>query len=62
MTEICNSINFNISEIWTLSILQGYYFFNGTNDNRSTQYIGLNLTYNFLNCIQLTMYEKRKLC
>ncbi len=48
MTEICNSINFNISEIWTVSVLQGYYYFDGTNSSRGTQYMGLNVTYNFL--------------
>jgi hypothetical protein len=48
MTEICNSINFNISEKVAVAVLQGYYFFDGTNNNRSTQYMGFNLTYNFL--------------
>jgi hypothetical protein len=60
MTEICNSINFNITEIWTLSILQGYYFMDGTNDNRSTQYMGLNVTYNFLKWHTLNHARKRK--
>lgn len=60
MTEICNSINFNITEIWTLSILQGYYFIEGTNDNRSTQYMGLNVTYNFLKWHTLNHVRKRK--
>ncbi len=60
MTEICNSINFNITEIWTLSILQGYYFIDGTNDNRSTQYMGLNVTYNFLKWHTLNHARKRK--
>ncbi len=60
MTEICNSINFNITEIWTLSFLQGYYFIDGTNDNRSTQYMGLNVTYNFLKWHTLNHARKRK--
>lgn len=36
MTEICNSINFNISENVAVAVTQGYVFFDGTNDNRST--------------------------
>jgi len=48
MTEICNSINFNISEKVALAISQGYYFFDGTYSNRTAQYMGVNLTYNFL--------------
>jgi len=48
MTEICNSINFNVSENVALAITQGYYFVDGTNSSRSTQYIGLSFTYNFL--------------
>jgi len=48
MTEICNSINFNISERWAVAVTQGYYFFDGTNDSRSTQYMGFAVTYNFL--------------
>jgi hypothetical protein len=48
MTEICNSINFNISEQVAVAVTQGYYFFDGTNDNRSTQFMGLSVTYNFL--------------
>ena len=48
MTEICNSINFNASETVAIAITQGYYFFDGTNSNRNGQYVGLNLTYNFL--------------
>ena len=30
MTEICNSINFNISTTVALAVTQGYYFFDGT--------------------------------
>ena len=48
MTEICNSINFNISEIFQIAVIQGYYFFDGTNSSRNTQFMGFNLTYNFL--------------
>lgn len=48
MTEICNSINFNITENVALAVTQGYYFFDGTNSSRSTQYMGFTLTYNFL--------------
>jgi hypothetical protein len=48
MTEICNSINFNVTTTVTVAITQGYYFFDGTNDSRSTQYVGFSLTYNFL--------------
>ncbi|MGZ3754360.1 MAG: hypothetical protein ACXVAY_00125 [Mucilaginibacter sp.] len=48
MTEICNSINFNISANSTIAVVQGYYFFDGTNSNRSAQYMGFSFTYNFL--------------
>lgn len=48
MTEICNSINFNISTIVTVAVLQGYVFLDGTNSSRNTQYMGLCVTYNFL--------------
>ncbi len=48
MTEICNSINFNISENVALAVVQGYYFFDGTNDSRTAQYMGISFTYNFL--------------
>jgi hypothetical protein len=48
MTEICNSINFNISETVAVAVTQGYIFYDGTNDNRSTQFMGLAFTYNFL--------------
>src|ERR1700761_2631607 len=37
MTEICNSINFNISEVAAIAITQGYVFFDGTNSSRSNQ-------------------------
>jgi hypothetical protein len=48
MTEICNSINFNISEKVAVAVTQGYYFFDGTNSSRSTQFMGFALTYNLL--------------
>jgi hypothetical protein len=48
MTEICNSINFNISTIVAVAITQGYLFFDGTNSSRSGQYMGFSFTYNFL--------------
>jgi hypothetical protein len=48
MSEICNGINFNVSTTFAIAMLQGYMFFDGTNNARSTQYIGINLTYNFL--------------
>ena len=48
MTEICNSINFNISTDVAIAITQGYCFYDGTNSNRSTQFMGLAFTYNFL--------------
>ncbi|MDB5122630.1 MAG: hypothetical protein JWP94_759 [Mucilaginibacter sp.] len=48
MTEICNSINFNISTEVAIAVTQGYYFFDGTNSSRNSQYMGFTLTYNFL--------------
>jgi hypothetical protein len=48
MTEICNSLNFNVSANFALALTQGYYFFDGTNSSRSGQYMGISLTYNFL--------------
>lgn len=48
MTEICNSINFNVTTKVAIAITQGYVFFDGTNSSRSGQYMGLSLTYNFL--------------
>ena len=48
MTEICNSINFNVTTKIAIAITQGYVFFDGTNSSRSGQYMGLSLTYNFL--------------
>jgi len=48
MTEVCNSINFNISARWAIAVVQGYYYFDGTNSSRGTQYMGFNVTHNFL--------------
>jgi len=60
MTEICNSINFNISENVALAVTQGYYFFDGTNSSRSTQYMGLSFTYNFLRSHSVNKQRKKK--
>jgi hypothetical protein len=59
MTEICNSINFNITEIFQISVVQGYYFFDGTMSNRNTQFMGLNLTYNLLKPHSVNKQRKR---
>ena len=48
LTEICNSVNFNITTTAAVAVTQGYYFFDGTNSSRSTQYMGFSFTYNFL--------------
>jgi hypothetical protein len=48
MSEICNSINFNISPNAAIAVTQGYLFFDGTNSSRSGQYMGFSFTYNFL--------------
>ena len=58
MTEICNSINFNITTTVAVAITQGYYFFDGTNSSRSTQYMGFSFTYNFL--LKHSVNEQRK--
>jgi len=59
VTEICNSINFNVSENVAIAVVQGYYFFDGANDNRSTQYMGINVTYNFLKNHGVNKQRKR---
>jgi hypothetical protein len=59
MTEICNSINFNISTTVAVAVTQGYYFFDGTNSSRSTQYMGFSLTYNFLRPHSVNKQRKR---
>lgn len=60
MTEICNSINFNISENVAVAVTQGYVFFDGTNDSRSTQYMGLAITYNFLKPHSVNKQRKKR--
>jgi hypothetical protein len=60
VTEICNSINFNITTIMAIAITQGFYFFDGTNDSRSTQYMGFTLTYNFLRKHSVNNERKKK--
>jgi hypothetical protein len=60
MTEICNSINFNVTPVVALAVVQGYFFFDGTNSSRSTQYMGFNITYNFLKPHSANMRRKKK--
>jgi hypothetical protein len=60
MTEICNSINFNITERVAIAVTQGYVFFDGTNDSRNGQYMGLSLTYNFLKPHSVNLQRKKK--
>ena len=48
MTEICNSINFNITTKVAIAVTQAYVFFDGTNSSRTAQYMGFSFTYNFL--------------
>lgn len=59
-TEIGNSINFNISTTLEIAVLQGYYFFDGTNSSRSTQYMGFSFTYNFLRDHSVNKQRKKK--
>lgn len=60
MTEICNSINFNISTTVALAVTQGYFFFDGTNSSRNTQYMGFSFTYNFLLKHSVNNQRKKK--
>jgi hypothetical protein len=60
MTEVCNSINFNISEIWAIAVAQGYFYFDGTNSSRGAQFMGINLTYNFLRKHSVNLQRKKK--
>lgn len=60
MTEICNSINFNVTEVFAVAVQQGYLFFDGTNDHRNEQYMGFTFTYNFLRKHSVNMRRKRK--
>jgi hypothetical protein len=59
MTEICNSINFNISPTVAVAVTQGYYFFDGTNSGKNTQYMGFSFTYNFLKKHSTNMRRKK---
>ncbi len=59
MTEICNSINFNISETLAIAVTQGYFFFDGTNSSRNTQYMGFSVTYNFLKKHSVNIQRKK---
>ncbi len=59
LTEICNSINFNVSETIAIAVAQGYYFMDGTASNRTAQYMGVNLTYNLLKKNSVNKKRKR---
>lgn len=59
MTEVCNSINFNISETVAVAVVQGYFYYDGTNSSRGTQYMGFNLTYNFLRKHSVNIQRKK---
>jgi hypothetical protein len=59
MTEIGNSINFNINENFAVAVTQGYLFLDGTNNSRNTQYMGFSLTYNFLKNHSVNKQRKR---
>ena len=60
MTEICNSINFNISENIAVAVNQGYCFFDGTNSSRTAQYFGFSFTYNLLKPHSVNKQRKKK--
>lgn len=60
MTEICNGINFNINEFWSISVLQGYYFFEGKTSNTNKTFFGLNVTHNFIKKNGKVDMRKRK--
>jgi hypothetical protein len=60
VTEICNSINFNITEKVAVAVTQGYYFIDGTNSSRSTQYMGFSFTYNFLRNHSVNKQRKKQ--
>lgn len=59
MTEICNSINFNISTKVAVAVTQGYVFFDGTNSSRSAQYMGFSFTCNFLKSHSVNNQRKK---
>jgi hypothetical protein len=60
VTEICNAINFDISENLAVAVTQGYCFFDGTNSSRSAQYMGFSVTYNFLKPHSVNKQRKKK--
>ncbi|MDN3550233.1 hypothetical protein [Mucilaginibacter aquaedulcis] len=60
MTEICNSINLNVSENVQVSISQGYCFYDGRNSSRTGQYMGLGLAYNFLKGHSVNKQRKKQ--
>ncbi len=60
MTEICNSINFNITILWSVSVLQGYYYFDGKTSNSNAQFLGINVTRNFINMKGVNAKRKRR--
>lgn len=60
LTEICNNINFNISEKVAVSVAQAYIFFDGVNSHRNSQYMGFNLTYNLLKPHSVNKERKKK--
>ncbi len=60
MTEICNSINFNITENSAIAIVQGYEFFDGSNSSVNRQYVGFTYTYNFLKDHSTNKRRKRQ--
>lgn len=59
MTEICNSINFNITTKLAVAVTQGYVFFDGTNSSSSGQYMGFTFTYNFLHNHSVNAQRKK---
>jgi len=59
MTEIGNSINFNINENFAVAVTQGYLFLDGTNNSRNAQYMGFSFTYNFLKSHSVNKQRKR---
>lgn len=59
MTEICNSINFNITTKIAVAVTQGYVFYDGTNNSRSAQYMGFTFTYNFLKSHSVNNQRKK---
>lgn len=60
MTEISNSINFNVNVNLEVAVVQAYMFFDGTNDSRSAQFMGINITYNFLKPHSVNKQRKKE--